>query len=64
MVVITVAGEMSAALCAQFDDVNLEVGRSVTRLTVHGDQAAVHGLIRRLELLGLELLDVHTSGPG
>jgi hypothetical protein len=55
-VVITVAGEMSSALRAEFDDVEVSVARGVTRLRLGGDPSAVHGVIHRLESLGLELL--------
>jgi hypothetical protein len=57
-VVIRVAGEMSAALRAEFDDLGVSVDRGVTRLSLRGDAAAVHGVIHRLESLGLELLDL------
>ena len=58
-IVITVAGEMTAALRAEFDDLEVSVGHSVTRLRLASDDpAALHGVIHRVESLGLELLDV------
>jgi hypothetical protein len=58
-VVITVAGALTAALRDHFDDVEVTVGRSVTHLRVRSaDPSVVHGMIRRIEGLGLELLDV------
>jgi len=58
-VLITVAGEMSAALRDEFDDLEISVGHSVTRLRLAGDDPSMlHGLIHRVESLGLELLDV------
>ena len=54
---ITVGGEMDAALCAAFDDVELTVGHGVTRLRATcRDAAALHGVLGRIESLGLELL--------
>jgi hypothetical protein len=58
VVVITVAGEMSAALRSEFDDVEITVACGVTRIGVPGDPSWVHGIIHRLELLDLELIDV------
>ena len=56
---ITVAGEMGETLRDQFDDVQLIVGHGVTHLNVtSSDAAALHGLLHRLDVLGLELLDV------
>jgi hypothetical protein len=58
-IVITVAGAMSAALCQEFDDFEVSVGRSLTRLRVPcADPAILNGLIRRIESLGLELLEI------
>ena len=57
--VITVAGEMSGALRAEFDDLDVAVGHSVTSIRVPGsDPSVLHGVINRVQLLGLELLDV------
>jgi hypothetical protein len=57
--VITVAGEMSGALRAEFDDLDVAVGHSVTTIRVPGsDPSVLHGVINRVQLLGLELLDV------
>ncbi|HEY5876520.1 MAG TPA: hypothetical protein VIT64_14535 [Ilumatobacteraceae bacterium] len=56
---ITVTGEMSETLRDQFDDVQLTVGHGVSHLrVVSADAAALHGLLHRLDVLGLELLDV------
>jgi hypothetical protein len=56
---ITVTGEMSAALRDQFDDVETTIGDGVSHLRLASSDAAVlHGLLHRLEVLGLELLDV------
>jgi hypothetical protein len=43
-----------------FDDTEMSVVGDTTVLRRAGaDQAALHGLLRRIENLGLELLDVH-----
>ena len=58
-VLVTVAGEMSAALGAEFDDLEVTVGHGVSRIrVVGGDPSRLHGVIHRVEALGLELLDV------
>lgn len=60
VVVITVAGEMSAALRDEFDDLEVTVGHSVTHIRLgNPDPSALHGVIHRVESLGLELLEVH-----
>lgn len=57
--VITVTGEMDASLRDQFDDVEMTIGHGVSRLRVlSADAAVLHGLLHRLEALGLELLEV------
>jgi hypothetical protein len=62
-VVITVMGEMSDALRAEFDDLRIVVEHGVTRIHVAAaDPPALHGVLHRLEAFGLDLLDVHL-GP-
>jgi hypothetical protein len=57
--VITVTGEMDEVLREQFDDVEVTVEHGVTRLgTLSPDPSMLHGLLHRVEALGLELLDV------
>jgi hypothetical protein len=57
--VVTVAGEMSEDLRQEFDDLDLTVGHSVTRIrVVGGDPSVLHGVLHRIEALGLELLGV------
>ncbi len=56
---ITVTGEMDEALRDQFDDVEMTIGNGVSRLrVVSSDAAVLHGLLHRLDAVGLELLDV------
>jgi hypothetical protein len=57
--IITVTGEMSDALRDQFDDVETTIGHGVSHLrVVSSDAAVLHGLLHRLDVLGLELLEV------
>lgn len=60
---VTIVGQINDALRAQFDDVELDVelavGHGVSSLRVTcRDAAALHGMLGRIETLGLELLDV------
>ncbi len=63
VVVITVTGEMDQRLRAEFEefaDVEITVDHSVTRLRLtSGDDPLLHGILHRIDTLGLELLDVH-----
>jgi hypothetical protein len=57
--VISVTGEMSAALREQFDDLDVTIERGVSRVRVVGpDSSALHGVLNRIDGLGLELIDV------
>jgi hypothetical protein len=62
-VVITVSGEIDNRLQQEFeafDEVEIAVGHGMTRLrAVGGDASALHGILHRIDALGLELLDVH-----
>ena len=50
---------MDDVLCAEFDDVDVTIGHGVSRLRVDcRDAPALHGILGRIESLGLELLDV------
>jgi hypothetical protein len=57
--VITVRGVAGPWVRAAFDDVALSTAGDTTVLRDGTDQAALHGLLRRIQDLGLELLDVH-----
>lgn len=60
---ITVTGELDDVLREEFADVELEVANSVTRLRLlAADPARLHGLLNRIEGLGLEVLDVQPMG--
>jgi len=58
--VITVRGAAGPWVRAAFDDVELSVAGDTTVLRGAGtDQAALHGLLQRIQDLGLEIVDVH-----
>jgi hypothetical protein len=58
--VITVRGVAGPWVRGVFDDTEISVVGDTTVLRRAGaDQAALHGLLRRIADLGLELLDVH-----
>jgi hypothetical protein len=58
--VVTVRGAAGPSVRAVFDDVELSVVGDTTVLRRTGtDQAALHGLLHRIEDLGLEVVDVH-----
>jgi hypothetical protein len=57
--VITVRGVAGPWVRGFFDDAEVSVAGDTTVLRRAGaDQAALHGLLRRIQDLGLELLDV------
>lgn len=59
---IAVRGHLSPRVAAAFGEFDLTVADDVT--TFHGeiiDQAALHGVIDRIEQYGLVLLDLHAS---
>ena len=59
---LTVHGEMSEVIQAEFDDFELQVSHGETYLQADlPDSAALYGLIGRIEALGLVLLDLHRS---
>jgi hypothetical protein len=63
--VITVSGELDQRLRDEFDDVEITVERSITRFRVtRGDASLLHGILHRIDRLGLELLDVHRRPEG
>jgi hypothetical protein len=58
--VITVRGVAGSGVRAFFYDTEVSVAGDTTVLRRAGaDQAALYGLLRRIQDLGLELLDVH-----
>ena len=62
---IIVRGVAGPGVRAFFEDTEVSVAGDTTVLRRAGaDQAALHGLLRRIEGLGLELLDVHRESAG
>lgn len=56
---ISIKGAINESLCAEFEDVDVFVGHSITHLWINAvDTAALHGILGRVQSLGLELLDV------
>jgi hypothetical protein len=65
---LTIKGQPGELLRAAFADVVVSSGPGVTILSAELDQPALHGLLARIEDLGLELLDMRlvtdaTSSP-
>jgi hypothetical protein len=58
--VITVRGAAGPWVRAAFDDAEVSVVDDTTVLRrAETDQAALHGLLQRIQDLGLEVIDVH-----
>ncbi len=57
---ITVRGAAGPSVRAVFDDAQLSVvGDTTVMRRVETDQAALHGLLHRIQDFGLEVIDVH-----
>jgi hypothetical protein len=57
---------MSPTLISEFEQLQLEAAIEPIETILHGpvqDQAALHGLLRRVEALGLELVEVRRFPP-
>jgi hypothetical protein len=57
---------MSRTLMSEFEDLQLQAAVEPIETILHGpvqDQAALHGLLRRVEALGLELVEVRRFPP-
>jgi hypothetical protein len=65
---IKVRGRLSRALESEFAEQSLEVSVEPVATVLHGrflDQSALNGLLRQIEGLGLELVEVRrVVGPG
>lgn len=59
---IRVRGEFGRRHCAAFEDLDVSVSEGHTLLSGRfPDQAALYGVLRRLEDLGLEIVDIHSA---
>jgi hypothetical protein len=59
---ITIEGQASESVRAEFDDVEVTVGAGVTCLrTGQTDQTTLFELLARMEALGLTLLEIKTA---
>ena len=61
---ITVRGRLGASLLAAFDGVTVTSSADETVLSGFPDQAALYGVLERVESLGLELLAVRRVALG
>lgn len=61
---LTLKGEPGELLRAAFDDVAVSGAPGVTVLSAELDQPGLHGLLARIEDLGLELLDMRLVADG
>jgi hypothetical protein len=62
---ILVRGEFGRRHTVAFEDLNVAVSGGHTRLSGRlPDQAALYGVLRRLEDLGLEIIDIHSAVAG
>jgi hypothetical protein len=66
--VITVAGELDDVLRGEFEDCEIVTAHGVTQIRlVSADASVMHGVLHRVEVLGLELLGarlVRADDPG
>lgn len=61
---ITFVGKAGAALRAEFDDCEVSVGSGTTTLRAEvPDQAALWGLVERINGLRLDVIDMHLVAP-
>jgi hypothetical protein len=62
---IRLKGRAGRTIATAFDDFEISTGTSDTLLRGDlADQAALYGVLDRIQRLGLELLDVHVAEPG
>jgi len=61
---ITFAGQAGPGLRAEFDDCAITIGPDTTTLRAQlSDQAALCGLVLRINGLGLDVVDLHLVAP-
>jgi len=62
--VLTIKGRPGELLRAAFDDVDVSSAPGVTVLSAELDPPGLHGLLTRIEDLGLELIDLRLVSNG
>jgi hypothetical protein len=63
---VRIRGQLGEVLLAEFEDLGLAADDRPAETVLHGpvtDQAALHRLLRRIEALGLELVELRRSPP-
>jgi hypothetical protein len=63
---VRIRGRLSPVLRAEFEELGLAEEPRPAETALHGlvvDQAALHGLLRRIEALGLELVELRRCPP-
>jgi hypothetical protein len=61
---ILIRGEFGPRYSVAFEDLHVATSGGHTHLSGRlPDQAALYGVIRRLETLGLEIIDIHSHAP-
>jgi hypothetical protein len=61
---IRIRGRLSRALATEFEELDLRASTEPVETVLRGpvqDQAALHGLLRRIEAFGLELVEVRRA---
>jgi hypothetical protein len=58
---IRIAGQCDAAIAAAFPDAEIVQANGSTVLLADLDQAALHGLLERIRIRGIELLEVRRA---
>lgn len=61
---IRIVGQLDEAAAAAFGDLDVTVHGAVTVITGDFDQAALHGLLERIRLLGLDLVEARRLRGG
>ncbi len=61
-----ICGRLSAPCCGVFEDLCVEPDGANTGMTGELDQAALHGVLGRIQVLGLELMELNRleDAPG
>ena len=61
---ILIRGEFGRRYSLAFEDLHIATSGGHTQLSGRlPDQAALYGVLRRLETFGLEIIDIHSEAP-